>query len=130
MWANHDRDSEGTFVFLLAVSWGVILRVMGGEMLPFRIRAAAMSVDAAFNWLANWAGTESLPRMADWNLSATYARMRRHACARRSAWLTVASLLVRRGRSPVVAPPPRGAPSVSGCRRRPGRSRRAARCRR
>ncbi|MFD3925730.1 sugar porter family MFS transporter [Streptomyces sp. NPDC058614] len=62
-----------TFVFFFAVSWGVILWVMVGEMFPFRIRAAAMSVATAFNWLANWAVTESFPRMADWNLSATYA---------------------------------------------------------
>ncbi|WP_267885214.1 sugar porter family MFS transporter [Streptomyces sp. NRRL F-525] len=62
-----------TFVFFFAVSWGVILWVMVGEMFPFPIRAAAMSVATAFNWLANWAVTESFPRMADWNLSATYA---------------------------------------------------------
>ncbi|MGW0710221.1 sugar porter family MFS transporter [Streptomyces sp. NPDC002643] len=62
-----------TFVFFFAVSWGVILWVMVGEMFPFRIRAAAISVATAFNWLANWAVTESFPRMADWNLSATYA---------------------------------------------------------
>ncbi|MDX3748178.1 sugar porter family MFS transporter [Streptomyces sp. AK08-02] len=62
-----------TFVFFFAVSWGVILWVMVGEMFPFRIRAAAMSVATAFNWLTNWAVTESFPRMAEWNLSATYA---------------------------------------------------------
>ena len=54
-------------------SWGVILWVMFGEMFPFPIRAAAMSVATAFNRLANWAVTESFPRMADWNRSATYA---------------------------------------------------------
>ena len=37
-----------------------------------RIRAAAMSVATAFNWLANWAVTETFPRMSNWNLSATY----------------------------------------------------------
>lgn len=62
-----------TFVFFFAVSWGVILWVMVGEMFPFRIRAAAMSVATASNWIANWAVTESFPRLADWNLSATYA---------------------------------------------------------
>ncbi|MER7180223.1 sugar porter family MFS transporter [Streptomyces hyaluromycini] len=62
-----------TFVFFFAVSWGVILWVMVGEMFPFRIRAAAMSVATAFNWIANWAVTESFPQMADWNLSVTYA---------------------------------------------------------
>lgn len=61
-----------TFVFFFAVSWGVILWVMVGEMFPLRVRAAAMSVATAFNWIANWAVTESFPRMADWNLSTTY----------------------------------------------------------
>jgi MFS family permease len=62
-----------TFVFFFAVSWGVILWVMVGEMFPLRIRAAAMSAATAFNWIANWAVTESFPRMSDWNLSATYS---------------------------------------------------------
>jgi hypothetical protein len=46
---------------------------MVGEMFPLKIRAAAMSVATAFNWIANWAVTETFPRMSDWNLSATYA---------------------------------------------------------
>ncbi|MET9353149.1 sugar porter family MFS transporter [Streptomyces sp. NPDC006617] len=74
-------DTQGTvaliaahaFVFFFAVSWGVVLWVMVGEMFPLRIRAAAMSVATATNWVANWAVTESFPRMSDWNLSATYA---------------------------------------------------------
>jgi sugar porter (SP) family MFS transporter len=74
-------DTQGTvalvaahaFVFFFAVSWGVILWVMVGEMFPLKIRAAAMSVATAFNWIANWAVTETFPRMSDWNLSATYA---------------------------------------------------------
>jgi SP family sugar:H+ symporter-like MFS transporter len=61
------------FVFFFAVSWGVVLWVMVGEMFPLRIRAAAISVATAFNWIANWAVTETFPRMASWNLSATYA---------------------------------------------------------
>nr|WTB34716.1 sugar porter family MFS transporter [Streptomyces sp. NBC_00830] len=61
-----------TFVFFFAVSWGVILWVMVGEMFPLKIRAAAISVATAFNWIANWAVTETFPRLSDWNLSATY----------------------------------------------------------
>ncbi|TDC06542.1 hypothetical protein E1265_34680 [Streptomyces sp. 8K308] len=62
-----------TFVLFFAVSWGVILWVMVGEMFPFRVRAAAMSVATASNWIANWAVTEGFPRLSEWNLSATYA---------------------------------------------------------
>ncbi|MFJ3804274.1 sugar porter family MFS transporter [Streptomyces sp. NPDC090088] len=74
-------DTQGTvalvsahvFVFFFAVSWGVVLWVMVGEMFPLKIRAAAMSVATAFNWIANWAITETFPRMSEWNLSASYA---------------------------------------------------------
>jgi MFS transporter, SP family, sugar:H+ symporter len=59
-------------VFFFAVSWGVILWVMVGEMFPLKVRATAISVATMFNWLANWAVTESFPRLSDWNLSATY----------------------------------------------------------
>jgi SP family sugar:H+ symporter-like MFS transporter len=31
-----------------------------------------MSTATAFNWIANWAVTESFPRMSEWNLSAAY----------------------------------------------------------
>ena len=60
------------FVFFFAVSWGVILWVMVGEMFPLKMRATAISIATAFNWIANWAVTESFPRLSDWNLSATY----------------------------------------------------------
>jgi SP family sugar:H+ symporter-like MFS transporter len=60
------------FVFFFAASWGVVLWVMVGEMFPLKIRAAAISVATAFNWIANWAVTETFPRMSEWNLSATY----------------------------------------------------------
>jgi MFS transporter, SP family, sugar:H+ symporter len=62
-----------TFVFFFAVSWGVILWVMVGEMFPLKIRAVAISVATMFNWIANWAVTETFPRMADWSLSSTYS---------------------------------------------------------
>jgi len=60
------------FVFFFAVSWGVILWVMVGEMFPLKLRATAISAATAFNWIANWAVTESFPRLSDWNLSGTY----------------------------------------------------------
>ncbi|MFF9488182.1 sugar porter family MFS transporter [Streptomyces sp. NPDC014676] len=60
------------FVFFFAASWGVVLWVMVGEMFPLRIRAAAISVATAFNWIANWAVSESFPALSEWNLSAGY----------------------------------------------------------
>ncbi|MHA6757470.1 sugar porter family MFS transporter [Streptacidiphilus sp. PAMC 29251] len=60
------------FVFFFAMSWGVVVWVMLGEMFPNRLRAAALGVGAAANWIANWAITASFPSLADWNLTMTY----------------------------------------------------------
>ncbi|MGC0329274.1 sugar porter (SP) family MFS transporter [Streptomyces sp. SAI-170] len=60
------------FVLFFALSWGVVVWVMLGEMFPNRIRAAALGVAASAQWIANWAITASFPSLADWNLSATY----------------------------------------------------------
>ncbi|GGJ54080.1 sugar porter family MFS transporter [Streptomyces brasiliensis] len=60
------------FVLFFALSWGVVVWVMLGEMFPNKIRAAALGVAAAAQWIANWAITASFPSLADWNLSVTY----------------------------------------------------------
>ncbi|GAB2447473.1 sugar porter family MFS transporter [Streptomyces incanus] len=60
------------FVLFFALSWGVVVWVMLGEMFPNRIRAAALGVAAAAQWIANWMITASFPSLADWNLSVTY----------------------------------------------------------
>jgi sugar porter (SP) family MFS transporter len=73
-------DTEGTvaliaahsFVLFFALSWGVVVWVFLGEMFPNRIRAAALGVAAAAQWIANWVITVSFPTLSDWNLSATY----------------------------------------------------------
>ncbi|WP_060906285.1 sugar porter family MFS transporter [Streptomyces scabiei] len=60
------------FVLFFALSWGVVVWVMLGEMFPNRLRAAALGVAASAQWIANWAITASFPSLADWNLSVTY----------------------------------------------------------
>ncbi|MBZ4323229.1 sugar porter family MFS transporter [Streptomyces huiliensis] len=60
------------FVLFFALSWGVVVWVFLGEMFPNRIRAAALGVAAAAQWVANWAITASFPSLSDWNLSGTY----------------------------------------------------------
>ncbi|MCU1681710.1 MAG: iolT [Amycolatopsis sp.] len=60
------------FVLSFALSWGVILWVLLGEMFPLRIRGAALAVGTAANWVANWVVTVSFPSMSNWNLSFTY----------------------------------------------------------
>ncbi|WP_175409320.1 sugar porter family MFS transporter [Streptomyces sp. TRM64462] len=60
------------FVLFFALSWGVVVWVLLGEMFPNRIRAAALGVAASAQWVANWLITASFPSLADWNLSGTY----------------------------------------------------------
>ncbi|MEV5497187.1 sugar porter family MFS transporter [Nonomuraea fuscirosea] len=61
------------FVLFFALSWGVVVWVLLGEMFPNRIRAAALGVAAAAQWIANWLITVSFPAMSEWNLPLTYA---------------------------------------------------------
>jgi sugar porter (SP) family MFS transporter len=73
-------NTEGTvaliaahaFVLFFALSWGVVVWVFLGEMFPNRLRAAALGVAVAAQWIANWAITASFPSLADWNLSGAY----------------------------------------------------------
>ncbi|GIH99643.1 sugar porter family MFS transporter [Planobispora takensis] len=60
------------FVLFFALSWGVVVWVLLGEMFPNRIRAAALSVAAAAQWVANWLITVSFPSLAEWSLSGAY----------------------------------------------------------
>lgn len=60
------------FVLFFALSWGVVVWVLLGEMFPNKLRAAALGVAASAQWIANWAITASFPSLSDWNLSGTY----------------------------------------------------------
>ncbi|MGY1438273.1 sugar porter family MFS transporter [Streptomyces reniochalinae] len=61
-----------TFTLFFALSWGVVVWVLLGEIFPNRIRAAALGVAASAQWVANWAITASFPSLSEWNLSVTY----------------------------------------------------------
>jgi SP family sugar:H+ symporter-like MFS transporter len=60
------------FVLFFALSWGVVVWVLLGEMFPNKIRAAALGVAASAQWIANWAITVSFPSLSDWDLSGAY----------------------------------------------------------
>jgi MFS transporter, SP family, sugar:H+ symporter len=60
------------YVFFFAMSWGVVVWVMLGEMFPNKLRALALSIAAAAQWLANFAITQSFPSMSRWSLSGSY----------------------------------------------------------
>ncbi|MFI8364802.1 sugar porter family MFS transporter [Streptomyces sp. NPDC085612] len=61
-----------SFVLFFALSWGVVVWVLLGEMFPNRIRAAALGVAASAQWIANWVITVTFPSLSDWNLSGAY----------------------------------------------------------
>ncbi|MGY3201345.1 sugar porter family MFS transporter [Streptomyces sp. TE5632] len=61
-----------TFVLFFAMSLGVAVWVLLGEMFPSRIRAAALGVAACAQWIANWLVTATFPSMSEWNLSGSY----------------------------------------------------------
>ncbi|NLE79491.1 MAG: sugar porter family MFS transporter [Rhodococcus sp.] len=73
-------DTNGTialiaanaFVFFFALSWGPVVWVLISELFPNRIRAVAVGVATAANWLSNFLVSATFPALADWNLSLTY----------------------------------------------------------
>ncbi len=71
-WGATALVASSVFVFFFASSWGVVMWVLLGEMFPVRIRAAALALATATNWIANWLITVSFPTMRDWNLPVTY----------------------------------------------------------
>ncbi|PZG45495.1 MFS transporter [Spongiactinospora gelatinilytica] len=60
------------FVLFFALSWGVVVWVLLGEMFPNRIRATALSVAAAAQWISNWLITVTFPSLSEWNLAGAY----------------------------------------------------------
>jgi SP family sugar:H+ symporter-like MFS transporter len=54
------------------MSWGPVVWVLLGEMFPNRIRAAALSLAAAGQWVANWLITVSFPGLKDISLGLAY----------------------------------------------------------
>jgi sugar porter (SP) family MFS transporter len=61
------------YVFSFAVSWGPVVWVLLGEMFNNRIRATALAVAAAAQWLANWAVSTSFPSLAGFSLIFSYS---------------------------------------------------------
>ncbi|KAB8314221.1 sugar porter family MFS transporter [Tolypothrix campylonemoides VB511288] len=60
------------YVVFFGVSWGPVVWVLLGEMFPNRIRAIALAVAAAAQWLANFAITTTFPLLADVGLTFAY----------------------------------------------------------
>lgn len=60
------------YVAFFAATWGPIVWVLLGEMFPNKIRAAAMSVAVASNWIANFIVSESFPGLVGISLGLAY----------------------------------------------------------
>lgn len=64
--------AANAFVFFFALSWGPVVWVLISELFPNRVRAAAVGIATASNWIANFLVSATFPSLADWNLSLTY----------------------------------------------------------
>jgi SP family sugar:H+ symporter-like MFS transporter len=64
--------AANAYVVFFGVSWGPVVWVLLGEMFPNRIRATALAVAAAAQWLANFAITSTFPALAELGLSFAY----------------------------------------------------------
>jgi sugar porter (SP) family MFS transporter len=71
-WGPVALVAANAYVIFFGVSWGPVVWVLLGEMFPNRIRAMALAVAAAAQWLANFAITSSFPAMAELSLPFAY----------------------------------------------------------
>ncbi|MGN2252011.1 sugar porter family MFS transporter [Frateuria sp. GZRe12] len=64
--------AANAYVVFFGLSWGPMVWVLLGEMFPNRIRAVALAVAAAAQWLANFLITSTFPALAEIGLSFAY----------------------------------------------------------
>ena len=57
--------AANVYVFFFGCSWGPVVWVLLGEMFNNRIRAAALSVGAGIQWVANFLVSTSFPPMSE-----------------------------------------------------------------
>jgi SP family sugar:H+ symporter-like MFS transporter len=72
-WGPVALVAANVFVVSFGASWGPLVWVLLGEIFPSRIRARALGLAAAAQWVANFAITLSFPVMAAGSLPLTYA---------------------------------------------------------
>ncbi|MDR3444851.1 sugar porter family MFS transporter [Dyella sp.] len=64
--------AANAYVVFFGLSWGPMVWVLLGEMFPNRIRAIALAVAAAAQWLANFVITSTFPALSEVGLSFAY----------------------------------------------------------
>ncbi|UYP20664.1 sugar porter family MFS transporter [Rhodococcus sp. Z13] len=60
-WGALALVGANVFVIFFAATWGPIMWVMLGEMFPNRMRAVALGISTAANWIANFTVTLAFP---------------------------------------------------------------------
>ena len=71
-WGTVALVAANGFVVAFGATWGPIMWVMLGEMFPNKIRATAVAVAAAANWVANFVVSTTFPALAELSLSLAY----------------------------------------------------------
>ncbi|WP_284329371.1 sugar porter family MFS transporter [Demequina litorisediminis] len=71
-WGGVALAGANLFTAFFAATWGPVVWVLLGEIFPNRIRAVALAVAAAAQWLANWTITMTFPLFADIGLTFAY----------------------------------------------------------
>jgi SP family sugar:H+ symporter-like MFS transporter len=84
------------FVVSFGVSWGPVVWVLLGEMFPNYIRAAALSVAAAAQWIANFIVSTTFPVLAATGLTLAYGLYALFALL--SGWFVVRAIRETKGR--------------------------------
>ena len=64
--------AANVFVFAFGMSWGPVVWVLLGESFPNKIRAAALSLAAGAQWVANWVVSTTFPPLKDAGLGLAY----------------------------------------------------------
>ncbi|MFD0686354.1 sugar porter family MFS transporter [Actinomadura fibrosa] len=64
--------AANVYVFSFAATWGPVVWVMLGEMFNNFIRASALAVAAAAQWIANWIITTTFPGISGFSLGLAY----------------------------------------------------------
>ncbi len=71
-WGPIALVAANLFVVFFGFSWGPLVWVLLGEIFPNRIRARALGLAAAAQWIANFVVTVTFPLLANTSLLLTY----------------------------------------------------------
>jgi SP family sugar:H+ symporter-like MFS transporter len=95
-WGSIALVAANLFVVSFGVSWGPVVWVLLGEMFPNYIRAAALSVAAAAQWIANFVVSTTFPVLAATGLTLAYGIYALFALL--SAWFVIRAIQETKGR--------------------------------